>query len=116
MMEQEKRPYVGYEYKKITVAEENASWYLDCYESFGWEQDDNAPPISGGHMVARYRELIADADTVLLANIGHYPQVEAPVQVLKHYLAFREGIESNQDRLWELAYAGAGLPAMRVPR
>ena len=50
MMEQEKRPYVGYEYKKITVAEENASWYLDCYESFGWEQDDNAPPISGGHM------------------------------------------------------------------
>ena len=49
MMEQEKRPYVGYEYKKITVAEENASWYLDCYESFGWEQDDNAPPISGGH-------------------------------------------------------------------
>ena len=30
MMEQEKRPYVGYEYKKITVAEENASWYQEC--------------------------------------------------------------------------------------
>ena len=29
MMEQEKRPYVGYEYKKITVSKENASWYLD---------------------------------------------------------------------------------------
>lgn len=46
----------------------------------------------GGHMVQRYRELVPHADTVLLANIGHYPQIEAPVQVLKHYLAFREGL------------------------
>lgn len=45
-MEQEKRPYVGYEYKKITVSDENASWYLDCYEAFGWEQDTHTAPIS----------------------------------------------------------------------
>ncbi|MFC3939944.1 alpha/beta hydrolase [Pseudomonas gingeri NCPPB 3146 = LMG 5327] len=47
-------------------------------------------PISGAHMVERYRQLIPDPDTVLLAGIGHYPQTEAPVQVLKHYLAFRQ--------------------------
>jgi pimeloyl-ACP methyl ester carboxylesterase len=47
-------------------------------------------PISGAHMVARYEALIPNADTVLLPDIGHYPQTEAPVQVLKHYLAFRE--------------------------
>lgn len=47
-------------------------------------------PISGVHMVERYRELIPDADTILLPGIGHYPQTEAPVQVLKHYLAFRD--------------------------
>lgn len=52
--------------------------------------DGEVDPISGAHMVERYRELIADADTVLLSNIGHYPQIEAPVQVLKHYLAFRD--------------------------
>ena len=52
--------------------------------------DGEFDPISGAHMVERYRELIADADTVLLPGIGHYPQTEAPVQVLKHYLAFRE--------------------------
>jgi pimeloyl-ACP methyl ester carboxylesterase len=46
-------------------------------------------PISGAHMVARYRELIADADTVLLDGIGHYPQLEAPAAVLEHYLQFR---------------------------
>lgn len=47
-------------------------------------------PISGAHMVARYRELIADADTVLLDGIGHYPQLEAPAAVLDHYLQFRD--------------------------
>jgi len=52
--------------------------------------DGEVDPISGVHMVERYRELIPDADTVLLPGIGHYPQTEAPVQVLKHYLAFRE--------------------------
>ncbi|MDQ0652507.1 alpha/beta fold hydrolase [Pseudomonas cedrina] len=54
--------------------------------------DGEIDPISGAHMVERYHQLVPHADTVLLANIGHYPQVEAPVQVLKHYLAFRERI------------------------
>lgn len=52
--------------------------------------DGEVDPVSGVHMVARYRELIADPDTVLLNDIGHYPQIEAPCQVLKHYLAFRD--------------------------
>ncbi|MFJ3008438.1 alpha/beta fold hydrolase [Pseudomonas fluorescens] len=55
--------------------------------------DGEVDPISGAHMVERYRKLITDADTVLLPGIGHYPQIEAPVQVLKHYLAFRERLE-----------------------
>ena len=54
--------------------------------------DGEIDPISGAHMVARYHQLVPYADTVLLANIGHYPQIEAPVQVLKHYLAFRDRI------------------------
>ncbi|WP_028624221.1 alpha/beta fold hydrolase [Pseudomonas sp. Ant30-3] len=51
--------------------------------------DGEVDPISGAHMVKRYQELIPDADTVLLPSIGHYPQTEAPAQVLQHYLAFR---------------------------
>ncbi len=51
--------------------------------------DGAVDPISGAHMVARYRELIPAADCVLLEDVGHYPQVEAPRQVLEHYLAFR---------------------------
>ncbi|OEC46787.1 alpha/beta hydrolase [Pseudomonas sp. 1D4] len=56
--------------------------------------DGVVDPISGAHMVARYRELIPEPDTVLLEHIGHYPQTEAPNQVLQHYLAFRQALES----------------------
>ncbi|MFR0691493.1 alpha/beta fold hydrolase [Enterobacterales bacterium AE_CKDN230030158-1A_HGKHYDSX7] len=52
--------------------------------------DGPEDPISGAHMVVRYRELIPRPDTVELPGIGHYPQVEAPEQVLQHYLAFRQ--------------------------
>jgi pimeloyl-ACP methyl ester carboxylesterase len=58
--------------------------------------DGAADPISGAHMVARYRELIADADTVLLAGIGHYPQIEAPELVLQHYVAFRQALAPSK--------------------
>ena len=47
-------------------------------------------PVSGAHMVERYRELVPNPDTVLLEGIGHYPQLEAPDQVLAHYLQFRD--------------------------
>ncbi|WJN60781.1 Hydrolase, alpha/beta fold family [Pseudomonas sp. SO81] len=56
--------------------------------------DGALDPISGAHMVARYRELIANPDTVLLEAIGHYPQTEAPAEVLAHYLEFRERWEA----------------------
>jgi pimeloyl-ACP methyl ester carboxylesterase len=52
--------------------------------------DGGVDPICGAHMVERYRELIPEADTVVLPDIGHYPQIEAPCEVLKHYLAFRD--------------------------
>jgi pimeloyl-ACP methyl ester carboxylesterase len=61
--------------------------------------DGEFDPISGAHMVERYRQLVPHADTVLLANIGHYPQIEAPVQVLKHYLEFRQRIVQMAPRM-----------------
>ncbi|WET09802.1 MULTISPECIES: alpha/beta fold hydrolase [unclassified Pseudomonas] len=61
--------------------------------------DGEFDPISGAHMVERYRQLVPHADTVLLANIGHYPQIEAPVQVLKHYLEFRQRIVQVAPRM-----------------
>lgn len=39
-------------------------------------------PISGAHLVARYRWLVPSADVVELPGVGHYPQIEAPDEVL----------------------------------
>lgn len=45
-------------------------------------------PISGGHMVARYREIVSTDGIAALPGIGHYPQLEAPAQVLSAALTF----------------------------
>ena len=46
-------------------------------------------PVSGGHMVRRYQELNCRLDYLAeLPLIGHYPQVEAPNEVARHYLTF----------------------------
>ena len=45
-------------------------------------------PVSGAHMVARYRELIPKPSVTSLPGIGHYPQVEAAQQTLVAYLSF----------------------------
>lgn len=39
-------------------------------------------PISGRHMVERFRELLPTVSVYELEKVGHYPQLEAPIQLL----------------------------------
>lgn len=49
-------------------------------------------PISGLHLVQRYRQLVPGADVVELPGIGHYPQLEAPARVAAAFIEFaRQG-------------------------
>ena len=50
-------------------------------------------PVSGAHLAERYRQLVPGADTVLLDEAGHYPQLEDPERVLEAYLCFRDRID-----------------------
>lgn len=54
--------------------------------------DGASDPVSGAHMVARYRELVPKPDVTVLETIGHYPHVEAPQAVLEAYLQFRSAL------------------------
>jgi pimeloyl-ACP methyl ester carboxylesterase len=47
-------------------------------------------PVSGAHLVARFREIMPQTDIVELPGIGHYPHFECPKEVLKLYLEFRQ--------------------------
>jgi pimeloyl-ACP methyl ester carboxylesterase len=49
----------------------------------------SADPVSGSHMVARYREVVSSDHFITeLPGVGHYPQVEAPQAVVDAYLRF----------------------------
>ncbi len=48
-----------------------------------------ADPISGQHMVDRYRELVPAPRICVLPGIGHYPQCEAPDEVLRAFYEFQ---------------------------
>lgn len=50
--------------------------------------DGGADPISGRHMAERYRELVPRPDVTVLEGVGHYPQCEAPEEVLRAFEGF----------------------------
>jgi pimeloyl-ACP methyl ester carboxylesterase len=47
-------------------------------------------PVSGMHAADRFKELIPNADIVLLEKTGHYPHVETPEEVLKAFFEFHD--------------------------
>lgn len=58
----------------------------------------SSDPVSGKHMVARYLELLGEPDYLVeLDAIGHWPQVEAPEQVHRHYLEFIDRVPLSQE-------------------
>ena len=57
----------------------------------------NRDPVSGKHVVDRLRELRSDLEVHDLADIGHYPQSEAPDQVLAAYAVFSRKVGSLRD-------------------
>ena len=55
--------------------------------------DGPSDPNSGRHMARRYLEVIPNPDVVMLADdIAHWPQIEAPEDVLRHFLAHVERV------------------------
>ncbi len=48
----------------------------------------NLDPISGKHVCDRYQELYPQANIIHLKNIGHYPNTEAPQEVVHYFLEF----------------------------
>lgn len=51
MMQEEKKSFVGYEYKEITVNANQVSMYMDCYENFGWTMEEEVSNMGKPHSV-----------------------------------------------------------------
>lgn len=52
--------FTGYEYKELSAAGEQAAFYLDCYESFGWQPDGRLGEngAKGKLLLKRERKLV----------------------------------------------------------
>ncbi len=60
--------------------------------------DGAVDPVSGRHMADRYREIVPAPDVVVLEDVGHYPQIEAPEAVLAAFFAFVDRVRDEPSR------------------
>lgn len=68
----------------------NASRWADALERNGLEQRfvwGDLDPVSGAHMIERVEERLPTATVVRLADVGHWPPLEAPAEVTTAILA-----------------------------
>lgn len=52
-----------------------------------------ADPVSGKHLVARFREVLPHTDIIELVDIGHFPHFEVPDKTLKYFFDFHKQIQ-----------------------
>lgn len=52
-----------------------------------------ADPVSGKHLVARFREVMPHKDIIELIEIGHFPHFEVPHKTLKYFFEFHKQIQ-----------------------
>ena len=99
--------FTSYEYKEVTVRSEQASFYLDCYESFGWQQDENFPPQESGGSVAlklkRDRKLVNKTELTRLQR--NFEASMEEIDALEHS-------KTSVATIWTLSIALLGTAFM----
>lgn len=51
-----------------------------------------ADPVSGAHLVKRFREVLPHQDIVELIDIGHFPHFETPKETIRYFFEFHNKI------------------------
>lgn len=52
-----------------------------------------ADPVSGAHLVKRFREVLPHKDIIELVEIGHFPHFETPETTLQHFFDFHSKMQ-----------------------
>ena len=63
---------------------------LECYNRPFRMINGLDDPVSGIHLVKRFREIMPHKDIIELTNIGHFPHLESPETTVKHFFEFHE--------------------------
>ena len=103
----EETPFVGYDYKEITVPSEQASMHMDCYECFGWEPDDNIAPIQGrSHITVRMKRNRKIINKMELTRLQHH------FEACQNEIAALEKTKTSTASLWALTVGVIGTAFM----
>ena len=57
-IKKDSKDYIGYEYKELTASGERASFYLDCYQNFGWTPDERTGNRKDKLVLKRNRKIV----------------------------------------------------------
>lgn len=52
-----------------------------------------ADPVSGAHLVKRFREILPHQDIIELVDIGHFPHFETPQETIRYFFEFHNKIQ-----------------------
>lgn len=96
-------PFVGYEYKKITVPKGQLSMYLDCYECFGWFADEHIAVKNGSFQT----ELQMKRDRKLI-NKTELTRLQHHFEACAHEIELLEQSKISVGKRWALAAGGIG--------
>lgn len=75
--------FVGYDYKEISASGERATFYLDCYENFGWVQDERTQDsgAKGKLILKRERKIVNKTELTRLQR--HFEACADEIRVLE---------------------------------
>lgn len=102
-----KKNFTACEYKEISVRSDRASFYLDCYESFGWQQDENFPPQeSREHVTLRLKR------DRKLVNKTELTRLQRNFEADMEEIAALERTKTSAATIWALCVALLGTAFM----
>ena len=99
--------FTSCEYKELTVPGSKASFYLGCYESFGWQQDENFPlREAGGKITLRLKR------SRRLVNKTELTRLQRHFEANMEELAALERSKTSTATVWALCIALLGTAFM----
>ncbi|MGN0170504.1 MAG: hypothetical protein ACI39H_07035 [Lachnospiraceae bacterium] len=106
-MEQEKKAFIGYEYKEVSVSEGLAPMYMDCYENFGWIAEEERHDLKKpNHVILRMKR-----DRKIL-NKMELTRLQRNFEACANDLNKLEGAKTTTAIVWALAVGLAGTAFM----
>lgn len=116
--EKEKKAFVGYEYKEITVNAGLASMYLDGYENFGWIAEDvnrkyssHENPYQAGKQEKNQMTIRMKRDRKII-NKMELTRLQRNFEACIHEIGMLERAKTSAATAWALAIGIAGTVFM----